>query len=254
MIKLKSEREVAIMREAGAIVAHCHAMIKDYVQPGITTAELDRVAEAFLRQQGAEPSFKGYRGFPGSICTSINEVVCHGLPGRRRLKPGDVIAIDIGAYYRGYHGDSAWTYAVEPVTPAVRQFMQVGRDSLFAGIAQAVVDRHLGDLGHAIQITTEDHGYGVVRDFTGHGIGRDLHEAPEVRHVGQPGTGVRLTAGMVLCIEPMITMGDWRVTVDPDGWTVRTIDHSLSVQYEHTVAITAAGPDILTALPDSPDG
>lgn len=250
LIKLKSQRELAIMREAGAIVAGCHAVLKDYIKPGISTAELDQVAENFLRQKGAAPSFKGYRGFPASICTSINEVVCHGIPGTQRLKPGDIISIDIGAYYKGYHGDSAWTYAVEPVDPKVAHLMAVGEESLYAGIAQAVDGNRMGDLAHAVQVTAERHGYGVVRDFVGHGIGRDLHEAPEVFHAGEPNTGIRLTEGMVICIEPMITLGDWRVTVDSDGWTVRTADGSISVQFEHTVAITAHGPEILTKLPE----
>jgi len=249
LIKLKSQRELAIMREAGAIVAGCHAVLKDYVKPGISTAELDQVAENFLRQKGATPSFKGYRGFPASICTSINDVVCHGIPGSQLLQPGDVISIDIGAYYKGYHGDSAWTYAVEPVDPKIAHLMAIGEECLYAGIAQAVDGNRMGDLAHAVQSVAEGHGYGVVRDFVGHGIGRDLHEPPEVYHAGEPNTGIRLTAGMVLCIEPMITMGDWRVTMDPDGWTVRTRDGSIAVQFEHTVAITDQGPEILTQLP-----
>ena len=249
MIKLKSQRELAIMREAGAIVAGCHAVLKDYVKPGISTAELDQVAENFLRQKGATPSFKGYRGFPASICTSINDVVCHGIPGSQLLQPGDVISIDIGAYYKGYHGDSAWTYAVEPVDPKIAHLMAIGEECLYAGIAQAVDGNRMGDLAHAVQSVAEGHGYGVVRDFVGHGIGRDLHEPPEVYHAGEPNTGIHLTTGMVLCIEPMITMGDWRVTMDPDGWTVRTRDGSIAVQFEHTVAITDQGPEILTQLP-----
>lgn len=248
LIKLKSAREIAIMREAGRIVAECHAALAERVQPGVSTRELDRFVEQFLKDRGATPSFKGYRGFPGSICVSVDDVICHGIPGRDRLKAGQVITIDIGAYYKGYHGDSAWTYAVGEVSPEIRQLMDVTQQCLFAGIEAARVGNRIGDIGHAIQTLAESHGYGVVRDFIGHGLGQELHESPEVPHYGTPGTGLALRSGMTIAIEPMITLGDYRVKVDPDGWTARTSDGSICVQYEHTIAITDNGPEILTKL------
>lgn len=248
LIKLKSAREVAIMRDAGRIVAECHAALAERVQPGVSTRELDRFVEQFLKERGATPSFKGYRGFPGSICVSVDDVICHGIPGPRRLKPGEVITIDIGAHYKGYHGDSAWTYAVGEVSPEIQKLMAVTRDALFAGIAAARAGNRIGDIGHAIQSLAEAHGYGVVRDFIGHGLGQDLHEAPEVPHYGTPGTGFTLRPGMTIAIEPMITTGDYHVQIDGDGWTARTADSSICVQYEHTIAITDNGPEILTLL------
>lgn len=248
MIKLKSAREIAIMREAGRIVAECHAALAERVVPGVSTRELDSFVESLLRKKGATPSFKGYHGFPASICTSINDVICHGIPGSQRLKDGDVITIDIGAFYQGYHGDSAWTYAVGQVSPEIQKLMDVTLASLMAGIEQARSGNRLGDISHAIQSLAESHGYGVVREFTGHGVGQEMHEDPQVPHYGSPGTGRELRAGMTLAIEPMITMGDWRCTIDADGWTARTVDGSICVQYEHTVAITPDGPEILTQL------
>lgn len=248
MIKLKSARELAIMREAGRMVAECHAALAERVRPGVSTRELDRFVEHFFKERGATPSFKGFDGFPGSICVSIDDVICHGMPGPRRLKAGEVITIDIGAFYKGYHGDSAWSYAVGEVSPEIRKLMDVTHESLFAGIAAAQAGNHMGDIGYAIQTLAESHGYGVVRDFIGHGVGQDLHEAPEVPHYGTPGTGLTLRPGMVIAIEPMITLGDYRVKVDGDGWTARTVDGSICVQYEHTLAITENGPEILTQL------
>lgn len=249
MLKLKSQREIGIMREAGRMVAECHAALAPLVQPGVTTAELDRFVEAFLHERGATPSFKGYNGFPAAICIAINDVICHGFPGPRKLKEGEVVTIDIGAFYQGYHGDSAWTYAVGEVAPAVAQLMADTKTSLYLGIEQARVGNRLGDVAHAIQSFAEGKGYGVVRDFTGHGVGSSLHEEPTaVPHVGLPGTGAVLRPGMTIAIEPMITLGDWRARVEPDGWTARTRDGSICVQYEHTVAVTADGPLILTQL------
>lgn len=248
MIKLKSPREIALMREAGRIVAECHAALAPRVVPGVTTRELDEFVEGFIRQHGATPSFKGYNGFPAAICVALNDVICHGFPGPYKLKAGDVVTFDIGAYLKGYHGDSAWTYAVGEVAPEVRQLMQVTQECLFASIAQARVGNRMGDVGHAIQSIAEPLGYGVVREFQGHGLGQDLHEEPPVPHFGVPGTGVALREGMVIAIEPMITLGDWRMKLDRDQWTARTRDGSICVQYEHTVAITADGPLILTAV------
>jgi len=248
LIKLKSSREIAIMREAGLLVAQCHAALAERIRPGVQTRELDRFVESFLRERGATPSFKGYNGFPGSICTAINDVVCHGIPGRDKLRNGDVVTIDIGAYFKGYHGDSAWTYAVGEVSPEVANLMGVAKQALFEGIARAKPGNRVGDISHAIQSYAEARGMGVVRDFIGHGVGQQLHEAPEVPHFGSPGTGPLLRTGMTVAIEPMITLGDWRVKVEADGWTARTLDGSICVQYEHTVAITDEGPMILTQL------
>lgn len=248
MVKLKSLRELALMREAGKIVAECHAALADRVRPGVTPLELDRLVERMIRWMGATPSFKGHQGFPAAICVAVNDVICHGIPGPDALQNGDVITIDVGAFYKGYHGDSAWTYAVGEVSPEVCRLMNVTRDSLYAGIMQAYPGKRLGDIGHAIQALAERHHLGVVRDFTGHGVGQDLWEDPPVPHFGHSGTGMGLRSGMTLAIEPMITLGDWQARVDPDGWTARTVDGSTCVQYEHTVAITTDGPLILTEL------
>lgn len=248
LIRLKSQREIAIMRDAGRIVAECHAALAEKIEPGITTKELDEFVEQFLLKHNATPSFKGYNGFPASICASVDDVICHGFPSRKRLKAGQVVTIDIGAYYKGYHGDSAWTYAVGEVSPSVQELMRVTEEALYAAIAVALPGNRMGDIGHAIQSLAESHGFGVVRDYIGHGVGQDLHEPPEVPHYGQPGTGITLRSGMTIAIEPMITLGDWRSKLDPDGWTARTVDGSICVQYEHTIAITDNGPEILTKL------
>lgn len=248
MISLKSAREIALMREAGRIVAECHQILAEKVRPGVTTKELDKIVEAHIKKRGATPSFKGYNGFPGSVCVAINDVICHGFPSKERLVEGQVVTLDIGAYLHGYHGDSAWTYAVGEVKPEVRQLMERTHEALFRGIAQAKVGNRIGDIGHEIQTYAEPFGYGVVRDFTGHGLGQELHEEPPVPHFGEPGTGPLLRSGMVICIEPMITLGTWESKVERDGWTARTTDGSVCVQYEHTVAITENGPEIMTVL------
>lgn len=249
MITLKSAREIAIMREAGRIVAECHQLLAERVRPGVTTKELDKIVETYIRKRGASPSFKGYNGtFPGSICVAIDDVICHGFPSKERLREGQVVTFDIGAHYKGYHGDSAWSYAVGEVRPEVKQLMERTHEALFVGIAQARAGNRVGDISHAIQSFAESFGYGVVREFTGHGLGQDLHEDPPVPHFGEAGTGPLLRAGMTIAIEPMITLGSWESKVDRDGWTARTVDGSVCVQYEHTVAITDAGPEILTQL------
>ncbi|HYF92993.1 MAG TPA: type I methionyl aminopeptidase [Symbiobacteriaceae bacterium] len=248
MIKLKSPREIAIMREAGRMVAECHAALAEHVRPGVSTLELDRLVEGWIRQKGAIPSFKGHNGFPGSICVAVNDVICHGIPGKYRLKSGDVLTVDIGAFYKGYHGDSAWTYPVGQVSPLIENLMEITLECLHAGIGAAVAGKRVGDIGHAIQTLAESRGMGVVREFTGHGVGQDLWESPPIPHFGLPGTGTALRSGMVLAIEPMITLGDWRASVDADGWTARTVDGSVCVQYEHTLAITDEGPVVLTEV------
>jgi methionyl aminopeptidase len=236
------------MREAGRIVAECHAALAEQVRPGVTTLELDALVERMIRRRGAIPSFKGHHGFPNSICVAVNDVICHGIPSARALNEGDVITIDIGACYQGFHGDSAWTYAVGEVSPQIRRLMEETREALFLGIEQARVGRTVGDIGHAIQSFAESKGYGVVREFTGHGVGRELWEEPVVPHYGKPGAGHPIQVGMTLAIEPMLTLGTWRAKIDSDGWTARTADGSICVQYEHTVAVTEDGPVILTAL------
>jgi methionyl aminopeptidase len=248
LITIKSNREIAVMRDAGRIVAECHAAVAERVRPGVTTLELDTFVEGLIRKFGATPSFKGHEGFPGSICVAINDVICHGIPSQAVLTEGDVITIDIGAFWKGYHGDSAWTYAVGRVSPLVQHLMDVTRECLYLGIAQAQVGGRISDIGHAIQQRAERERFGVVREFTGHGVGQKLQESPSVPNFGAPGTGITLRAGMTLAIEPMITTGHWRSKFDADGWTARTIDGSICAQYEHSVALTEHGPVILTEL------
>ncbi|WP_195575131.1 type I methionyl aminopeptidase [Paenibacillus sp. 1001270B_150601_E10] len=248
MVILKSESEIEIMREAGRIVAECHAMLGELIKPGVTTIELDRLVEEKIRARGAVPSFKGHHGFTASICTAKNDVICHGFPDSIPLHDGDVITIDIGANYNGFHGDSGWTYAVGNVSSDIKDLMTACHQSLFLGIAQAIEGKRLGDIGFAIDNYAKPLGYGNVREFTGHGIGRELWEEPPVPHYGHQGKGLRLKKGMVLAIEPMLTLGDSYSYIESDGWTARTIDHSICVQFEHTVAITEHGPRILTEL------
>lgn len=248
MIKLKSAREIATMREAGRIVAECHEILAEKVRPGVTTKELDRIVETHIKKRGATPSFKGYNGFPGAVCVAIDDVICHGFPSKERLHEGQVVTLDIGAFYKGYHGDSAWSYTVGEVRPEIQQLFERTKQALFIGIEQARAGNRLGDISYAIQSYADSFGYGVVREFTGHGVGADLHEDPPVPHFGEKGTGVLLRSGMTLAIEPMITLGTWESKVDRDGWTARTADRSVCVQFEHTVAITDDGPVILTEL------
>lgn len=248
MIKLKSLREIGLMRDAGRIVAECHMALAERVRPGVTTLELDRFVEGLIHKNGATPTFKGHQGFPGSICVAVNDVICHGFPSKYRLQEGDVVTFDIGATYKGYIGDSAWSYAVGKVSPKVQELMDVTKESLFLGIAQAVPGNRVGDIGHAIQSFAEARGMGVVREFTGHGVGQDLWEQPPIPHYGAPGTGTLLRAGMTIAIEPMLTLGAWEAKTDRDGWTARTVDGSVCVQYEHSIAITDDGPLILTEL------
>lgn len=248
MIKIKSAREIALMREAGRIVAKAHAAIKPLIKPGVTTLEIDTEIERVIRSLGAQPSFKGYGGFPGSACTSINEVVVHGIPSNRVLKEGDIFKVDIGAYHQGYHGDSAWTYFVGTVSEDAKKLCEATEQSLFHGLKWAKPNQHLSDISHAIQTYVEALGYSVVREFVGHGIGQDLHEDPQVPNFGQPGQGPILKAGMTLAIEPMINAGQKEVKVLADGWTAVTVDNSLSAHYEHTVLITDNGYELLTVL------
>jgi methionyl aminopeptidase len=238
------------MREAGRIVAETHRLLARAIRPNITTKELDQIAEEFIRSQGAIPSFKGYNGFPGSICASVNEELVHGIPGPRKLAEGDIISIDIGAQYKGYHGDSAWTYPVGEISETARRLLAVTEQSLYRGIAEAKPDARLYTLSHAIQTCIEDAGFSVVIEYVGHGIGTDLHEEPQIPNYGVPDKGPRLKPGMVLAIEPMVVVGERFVQTLEDDWTVVTADRTLCAHFEHTIAITAAGYEILT-LPRS---
>lgn len=246
-IELKSASDLARMRRAGALAAKALAEAGRAVAPGVTTKELDRIAEKVIRAEGGIPTFVGYRGYPASICASINEEVVHGIPSAQRvLKEGDIVGIDVGATLDGFVGDTAATFAVGRVDPAWTDLLNATAESLERGIAQARVGNRLGDISHAIQAVADARGYGVVRDFVGHGIGRQMHEEPAVPNYGSAGTGLRLEAGLVLALEPMFNLGTHKVRVLSDGWTVVTDDRRPSAHFEHTVAITADGPEILT--------
>lgn len=246
MIILKSAKELERMRQAGKIVYLTHQELKKVIYPGITTKELDRVAESVIKKYGATPSFKGYNGFSGSICTSVNEELVHGIPGKRKLAEGDIISIDIGACYEGYHGDSAWTYPVGKVSPEAERLLEVTEASLYRGLEQAKPGARIGDIAHAVQTVAEEAGFSIVREYVGHGVGQSLHEPPSVPNYGTAGKGLRLKQGMTLAIEPMVNAGKRFVRTLDDGWTVVTTDGSLCAHFEHTVAITDEGHEILT--------
>lgn len=246
MIVLKTMDEIEQMKAAGKIVADCHKEIAKKIKPGITTLEINDYVEALIVKKGAIPYTIGFNGYEYATCASVNDVIAHGFPNRVPLKNGDIVTIDIVAKYNGWIGDSGWTYAVGDVSAETLKLMNVTRECLYLGIKQAIVGNRIGDVTHAIQSHAESHGFSVVRDLLAHGVGRDLHEEPNYAHVGKPGKGFRLKAGMVLTIEPMINQGTYRMTIDPDGWTARTADGKWSAQYEHTVAITEDGPIILT--------
>ena len=244
---VKSPGEIDVMRQAGKVVAQTVRALLAAVRPGITTAELDAIAEATIRGVGATPSFKGYRGFPASICTSLNEQVVHGIPGKRVVKDGDIVSLDVGAIVEGFHGDSAVTVCIGHVTPQARALVEAGEASLYAGIRMMRAGNRMGDVSWAAQQAAESQGFSVVREYVGHGIGRQLHEEPAVPNFGAPGKGLLLQPGMVLAIEPMVNAGTWATKVLDDGWTVVTQDGSWSSHWEHTVAILESGPEILTA-------
>ena len=248
MIELKSAREIALMRAGGHILADVVDRLRETVKPGISTLEIDEEVETFIRSRGALPAFKGYRGFPATVCVSINEEVVHGIPSaHRRVKEGDIVGLDLGCIVEGYYADCAFTLAVGEVPPRVQELLDVTRDSLDLAIAECRAGRRLSDVSHAVQSHVERHGFAVVRAFVGHGIGRALHEDPQIPNFGEPGRGPKLRAGMVLAIEPMVTMGSWDVKVLDDGWTAVTRDGSLAAHFEHTIAITEADPEVLTA-------
>ncbi|MGV3486997.1 MAG: type I methionyl aminopeptidase [Tuberibacillus sp.] len=246
MIIRKGKQEIEYMREAGRIVALALEEIQKVIEPGITTAELDHIADRFIRDMGAVPSFKGYEGFPGSICTSVSEEIVHGIPGSRKLKNGDLISIDIGACYNGYHSDSAWTYPVGQVTNEAKRLLKITEDALYLGIEEVRPDARLGNISHAVQTHVESAGFSVIREFVGHGVGRDLHEDPDVPNYGPKNVGPRLKPGMVIAIEPMVNMGRRHIRILEDDWTVITADGKPSAHFEHTVAVTEKGYEILT--------
>lgn len=250
MVYLRDQAEIDAIREAARIVGRTLKMLGTHVRPGITTAELDRLAEDYIRSQGAEPAFKGYRGFPASICPSVNEQVVHSIPGNTVLKAGDIISIDVGAKKNGYYGDAATTFPVGAIDDEARRLLDVTRDALAAGIAQARPGNRVGDIGHAVQQHAERHGFSVVRTLVGHGIGREMHEEPQVPNYGPPSRGPRLLAGQVIAIEPMVNVGGPEVVTGSDGWTVVTRDGSRSAHFEHTVAIGPDGPEILSRVED----
>jgi methionyl aminopeptidase len=248
VIVLKSADEIERMRHAGRVTAQTVQRLMEAVRPGMTTADLDALAEERIRSEGCTPSFKGYRGFPASICTSVNDQVVHGIPGPRVLHEGDLISLDVGAVWDGYHGDSAVTVFVgSPPSDVAEKLVRVTEDSLDAGISQIKVGARLSDVGHAVQQVVEGAGFSVVREYVGHGIGRALHEDPQIPNYGDPGRGPVMKPGLVVAVEPMVNAGDWRTRVLADRWTVVTADGSLSAHFEHTIALTEDGPEILTA-------
>jgi methionyl aminopeptidase len=246
-ILLRSRPQIAKMREAGQLVAQAFEVLRPHVRPGVTTRELDRIAEEFIRRRGAVPAYKGYRGFPATICVAPNDVICHGFPSNTPLKEGDIVGIDIGARLDGWHGDACITLPVGTISPEAQRLLAVTEECMWRGIRAAQSGGRLGDIGAAIQGYVEDQGYSIVREYSGHGVGQRLHEDPSVPHFGRAGSGQRLRPGFIFTIEPMVNMGDYATVLDQtDGWTVRTADGSLSAQFEHSLVITDNGPEILT--------
>ena len=246
MISIKSDREIELLRIAGNIVHETREYLIPFIKEGITTKELDTLAEDFIRSKGATPSFKGLNDFPGSICTSINQEVVHGIPSKRKLRNGDIISIDIGACYKGYHGDSAWTFAVGEISPAKQALMEHTKESLFKGLEMIKPGNRIGDISHAIEVHAKKYNLGVVRELVGHGVGTSVHEEPDVPNYGEPHRGPVLKKGMVLAIEPMLTLGRRDICILDDDWTIETIDNSPAAHYEHTIVVTEDGYEILT--------
>jgi methionyl aminopeptidase len=247
-IIIKSEREIAIMRQAGRIVAEVLEVLREKVTAGMKTKELDKIAVEELARRGAQPSFKGYRGFPASLCVSINDEIVHGIPGGRVIKEGDIVSLDLGSIYDGFQGDAAITVPIGKVSPQAERLVSATRGALEAGITAARPGARLGDVSVAIQQYAESRGYSVVREYTGHGIGRQMHEEPQIPNFGVPGEGPELKKGMALALEPMLNSGGWQTRVGDDHWVVFTADGSLSAHFEHTIAITDGKPEVLTAL------
>lgn len=246
MITIKSEREIALLKQAGNIVYQTHQYLKPFIKEGITTKQLDQLAEDFIRSKEATPSFKGYNGFPGSICTSINEEVVHGIPDNRKLKNGDIISIDIGACYKGYHGDSAWTYSVGEIEEEKKYLMKHTEEALYQGLSAIKPGNRIGDIGHKVEMYAHKHDLGVVLELCGHGVGTNLHESPDVPNYGAEGTGPKLKEGMVIAVEPMLNIGSPDIYMLENDWTIVTEDSRPSAHYEHTVVVTKDGYQILT--------
>ncbi|CCH56237.1 methionine aminopeptidase, type I [Fibrisoma limi BUZ 3] len=248
MIFFRSDEEINLIKLSAQVLGKAHAEVAKLVRPGITTKELDEVAETFIRDNGGVPSFKGYNKFPASLCISVNDVVVHGIPGRYELRDGDIVSIDCGVLLNGFHSDSAYTYPVGEVSQAVRRLLSRTKESLYVGLEKAVDGGRVGDIGYAIQTYTERFGYSVVRELVGHGVGHHLHEAPEVPNYGKRGQGPKLKEGMILAIEPMINFGKKGIVQDRDGWTIRTADRKPSAHFEHTVAVRKGKPEVLTTF------
>lgn len=248
MIILKTEEEIELMRQSNRLVGKTLGELSKHMKPGVTTLQLDSIAEQFIRDHGAVPTFLGYNGFPNSICASVNENVVHGIPNDVPLREGDIVSIDCGTKLRGFCGDSAYTFCIGEVAPEVKQLLKITKESLYKGIEQAIVGNRIGDIGSTIQKYCESHGYSVVRELVGHGIGRDMHEAPEVPNYGRKGTGPLIKDGMCIAIEPMINLGSKNVVFEDDGWTVRTKDRKASAHFEHTVAIKNGKAQILSTF------
>ena len=246
MITLKSKREIELLKEAGHIVYLTHQYLRPHIKAGIKTKELDRLAEEFIRSKGATPSFKGYEGFPSTLCVSINDEVVHGFPSDRVLQDGDIISIDIGACYKGYHGDSAWTYTVGEVSDDAKYLLEHTEKALYEGIKQAKVGNRIGDISYAVEKYATEHNLGVVKELVGHGVGTSVHEAPDVPNYGTKGTGPKIRDGMVIAIEPMLTLGSPDIYIEDNDWTVKTVGSSLSAHFEHTIGVTNDGVIILT--------
>lgn len=246
MIHYKTSEEVELIKKSADILGRAHGEVAKHVKEGVKTSFLDKIAEEFIRDHEGVPSFKGYNGFPASLCISVNEVVVHGFPSQYELKDGDIISIDCGVFHQGFHSDSAYTYPIGEVPPSIIDLLKATKDSLYLGIEQAVFGNRIGDIGFAIQKFVEAKGYTVVRELVGHGLGRNLHEAPEVPNYGKKGSGVPLKAGMVIAIEPMVNLGTRNIVQERDGWTIRTADRKASAHYEHTVAIFEDKTEVLT--------
>jgi methionyl aminopeptidase len=246
MIYIKTREEIEGMKKAGEVLARIHIALRDFIVPGITTEEIDRYVEELMKSYGATPEQKGYQGYPFTTCTSVNDEICHGYPGERVLMDDDIVVVDMVVNLDGYLADSAWCYGVGEISEETKTLMDVTKNALYLGIEQVVVGNRIGDIGHAIQTYVEAQGFSVVREFVGHGIGKDMHEDPQVPHYGKAGRGIRLQEGMVITVEPMINVGAWKAKIDDNGWTARTIDGKKSCQYEHTMAIVDGKALILT--------
>lgn len=246
MVTFKTDEEVELLRQSNLLVSATHAAIVSLMKPGVATREIDRIAEEFIRDNGGTPGFKGYQGFPNALCISVNDQVVHGIPSDKVLRDGDIVSVDCGVYKNGFHGDSAYTFAVGEISPEIEKLLRVTKESLLLGIEKAIVGSRLGDIGYAVQSHAESHGFSVVREMVGHGIGRNLHESPEVPNFGRKGNGMKLKNGLVLAIEPMINAGKRFIVQNDDGWTVCTSDGSVSAHFEHSVVIRPGKADILS--------